>query len=89
MGTFDEDFPPLDIAECLMSEEAIAGYLRLSLEEDTPEQFARSLAVAARARAMLSKNSQTGENAPSARDWFNSIGIHFSFTPAATAAAVA
>lgn len=72
---------PLDVAECLMSEAAIVEFLRISMEKDTPEEFFKSLSVAARARARLAADSAS---TPSVPDWFRSVGL--SLAPIATQA---
>lgn len=43
---------PVDVAEYLDSEEAIAAYLDIVLEEGDPAEFAKALGTVARARGM-------------------------------------
>ena len=45
------DLPTFDMAEHLKTEEDVAAYLALALEEDGPSELAHALGVIARARA--------------------------------------
>ncbi|WP_028572301.1 addiction module antidote protein [Desulfonatronum lacustre] len=46
------DLPEFDITEHLDSEEAIAAYLTMVIEENDPSELAHALGVVARARGM-------------------------------------
>ncbi len=58
------DLPEFDMAEHLDSEEAIAEYLTLVIEENDPAELARALGTIARARGM----SAVAESAGIARE---------------------
>jgi len=47
-----EDLPDFDMAEFLKSDEDIANYLTIVLEENNPAELTRALGVIARARGM-------------------------------------
>lgn len=51
-----------DMADHLDSEEAIADYLSIVLEEDDPESFIQALGTVARARSMKEIAEKTGLN---------------------------
>ncbi|MEB6677730.1 addiction module antidote protein [Acinetobacter haemolyticus] len=51
-----------DMADHLDSEEAIADYLSMILEEDDPEAFIQALGTVARARSMKEIAEKTGLN---------------------------
>ncbi len=54
------DLPEFDITEHLDSEQAIAEYLTIVLEENDPAALADALGVAARARGMTEIAKQSG-----------------------------
>ena len=54
------DLPVFDIAEHLDSEQAIAEYITIVLEENDPSALADALGVAARARGMTEIAKQSG-----------------------------
>lgn len=47
------DLPTFDMADCLKTNEDIAIYLNLVLEENDPAEFAHALGVIAKARGMM------------------------------------
>jgi probable addiction module antidote protein len=51
---------PLDIAELLDSEEAIADYIADALDDDEPSALVRALGTVARARGMTQIARETG-----------------------------
>ncbi len=51
---------PFDLAEHLRTEEDIAAYLSLVIEEDEPGELAHALGVVARARGMTQVAQQAG-----------------------------
>ncbi|WP_343682812.1 addiction module antidote protein [Acinetobacter baylyi] len=51
-----------DMADHLDSEEAVADYLSIVLEEDDPEAFIQALGTVARARSMKEIAEKTGLN---------------------------
>jgi len=75
------DLPTFDMAEALKSEEDIALYLSLVLEEDDPSELAHALGVVARARGMsqIAKDAGMGREAlykalrPGAQPRFDTI----------------
>ena len=54
------DLPTFDMAEALKSEEDVAIYLSLVLEEDDPSELAHALGVVARARGMTQISRDSG-----------------------------
>ncbi|MCL2523824.1 MAG: putative addiction module antidote protein [Betaproteobacteria bacterium] len=54
------DLPLFDVAEYLDSDEMIAAYLTVSLEDDDPAELARALGTVARARGMTQLARDTG-----------------------------
>lgn len=54
------DLPDFDMAEYLKSEEDIATYLTLVLEEGNTSELAHALGIAARARGMTEIAKQSG-----------------------------
>src|SRR5690606_13192051 len=54
------DLPPFDMAEHLKTDEDVAAYLSLVLEEDDPAELANALGVIARARGMTEIASASG-----------------------------
>lgn len=94
------DLPNFDLADYLKTEEDIAGYLSIVLEDDDAGEFAHALGVVARARSMtqLAKDtglsreglykSLSGERAPSADTLLKvikALGFKLTITPAAHA----
>lgn len=75
------DLPTFDMVEALKSEEDIALYLSLVLEEDDPSELAHALGVVARARGMsqIAKDAGMGREAlykalrPGAQPRFDTI----------------
>jgi len=55
-----EDLPEFDMAEHLDSEEAIAEYLSIVLEENDPAELAHALGTIARARGMTEVARSSG-----------------------------
>jgi len=51
---------PWNTAEMLDVPEVIAAYLELSMKEDTPDEFQRSLETIARAKGMTALAKETG-----------------------------
>ncbi|MDR3067709.1 MAG: putative addiction module antidote protein [Comamonas sp.] len=54
------DLPTFDMAEHLKTDEDVAAYLSLVLEEDDPAELANALGVIARARGMTEIASASG-----------------------------
>ncbi len=54
------DLPEFDITEHLESEEAIAAYLTMVIEENDPSELAHALGVVARARGMTQVAREAG-----------------------------
>ena len=54
------DLPTFDMAEHLKTDEDVAAYLPLVLEEDDPAELANALGVIARARGMTEIASASG-----------------------------
>ncbi|TZG09265.1 putative addiction module antidote protein [Comamonas thiooxydans] len=54
------DLPTFDMAEHLKTDEDLAAYLSLVLEEDDPAELANALGVIARARGMTEIASASG-----------------------------
>ncbi len=54
------DLPTFDMAEHLKTDEDVADYLSLVLEEDDPAELANALGVIARARGMTEIASASG-----------------------------
>jgi probable addiction module antidote protein len=54
------DLPEFDITEHLDSEEAIAAYLTMVIEENDPSELAHALGVVARARGMTQVARKAG-----------------------------
>lgn len=54
------ELPEFDMAEHLDSDEAIAEYLTLVIEENDPSELARALGIIARARGMSEIASASG-----------------------------
>lgn len=54
------DLPTFDMAEHLKTDEDVAAYLSLVLEEDDPAELAHALGVIARARGMTEIASASG-----------------------------
>ena len=54
------DLPEFDITEHLDSEEAIAAYLTMVIEENDPSELAHALGVVARARGMTQVAREAG-----------------------------
>lgn len=54
------DLPTFDMAEHLKTDEDVAAYLSLVLEEDDPSELAHALGVIARARGMSEIASASG-----------------------------
>ena len=54
------DLPKFDAANYLDSEEMIAAYLAVSLEDDDPTELMRALGTVARARGMTQLANETG-----------------------------
>lgn len=54
------DLPEFDITEHLDSEEAIAAYLTMVIEENKPSELAHALGVVARARGMTQVAREAG-----------------------------
>ena len=54
------DLPEFDITEHLDSEEAIAAYLTMVIEENDPSELARALGLVARARGMTQVAREAG-----------------------------
>ena len=54
------DLPTFDMAEMLKTEEEVAAYLTLVLEENDPAELAHALGVIARARGMSEIASASG-----------------------------
>jgi probable addiction module antidote protein len=54
------DLPTFDMAEHLKTDEDVAAYLSLVLEEDDPSELAHALGVIARTRGMSERASASG-----------------------------
>ncbi len=54
------DLPEFDITEHMDSEEAIAAYLTMVIEENNPSELAHALGVVARARGMTQVAREAG-----------------------------
>jgi probable addiction module antidote protein len=91
------DLPEFDFAEHLRSDEDIAEYLRLVLEEGDADEWAHALGLVARARGMtqiaeasgLAREALYRALRPGARPRFDTVarvcaalGLHLTITPA-------
>lgn len=54
------DLPEFDITEHLDSEEAVAAYLTMVIEENDPSELAHALGIVARARGMTQVAREAG-----------------------------
>ena len=61
------DLPEFDMAEHLDSDQAIAEYLSIVLEENDPAEFAHALGTIARAKGMTKVARASARISPSAR----------------------
>lgn len=61
------DLPEFDMAEHLDSDQAIAEYLSIVLEENDPVEFAHALGTIARAKGMTEVARTSARISPSAR----------------------
>ena len=61
------DLPEFDMAEHLDSDQAIAEYLSIVLEENDPAEFAHALGTIARAKGMTEVARASARISPSAR----------------------
>ena len=61
------DLPEFDMAEHLDSDQAIAEYLSIVLEENDPAEFAHALGTIARAKGMTEVARASAEISPSPR----------------------